>query len=161
MKESSQIFPFFFLDKFNLLESNGIDLPSQLKLSESYDFKAKLTNMPSLHDFGMDENLIHKVNSYYYDIITFPKTMKTKDCFSLYHVNLTLFDMGFFLNRQLWGGGGGAWGPTHHNFVVIAPMIMKFGIGVKLDVFYTMVTKIVTSLLLRHYDVITCILANA
>ena len=30
----------------------------------------------------------------------------------------------------------------HHNFVVIAPMIMKFGTGVKLEVFYTMVTKI-------------------
>ena len=29
----------------------------------------------------------------------------------------------------------------HHNFVVIALMIMKFGTGVKLDVFYTMVTK--------------------
>ena len=29
----------------------------------------------------------------------------------------------------------------HHNFVVIAPMIMKFGTGVKLDVFYTMVAK--------------------
>ena len=49
----------------------------------------------------------------------------------------------------------------HHNFVVIAPMIMKFGTGVKLDVFYTMVIKeFVTSLLLRHYDVITCILAD-
>ena len=49
----------------------------------------------------------------------------------------------------------------HHNFVVITPMIMKFGTGVKLDVFYTMVTKkFVTSLLLRHYDVITCILAD-
>ena len=30
----------------------------------------------------------------------------------------------------------------HHNFVVIAPMITKFDTGVKLDVFYTMVTKI-------------------
>ena len=39
------------------------------------------------------------------------------------------------------GGGGGARGPLHHNFVVIAPMIMKFDTGVKLDVFYTMVTK--------------------
>ena len=29
----------------------------------------------------------------------------------------------------------------HNNFVVIAPMIMKFGTGVKLDVFYTTVTK--------------------
>ena len=57
-------------------------------------------------------------------------------------------------------GGGGHEAP-HHNFVVIAPMIMKFRTGVKLDVFYTMVTKkFVTSLLLRHYDVITCILAD-
>ena len=29
----------------------------------------------------------------------------------------------------------------HHNFVVIALMIMKFSTGVKLDVFYTMITK--------------------
>ena len=51
--------------------------------------------------------------------------------------------------------------PHHHNFVVIALMVMKFGTGVKLDAFYTMVTKkFVTSLLLRHYDVITCILAD-
>ena len=50
----------------------------------------------------------------------------------------------------------------HHNFVVIAPMITKFGTGIKLDVFYTMVTKkFVTSLLLRNYDFITCILADA
>ena len=41
-----------------------------------------------------------------------------------------------------WGGGGGERheGP-HHNFVVMAPMIMKFGTGIKLDVFYTMVSK--------------------
>ena len=64
---------------------------------------------------------------------------------------------GLFLNRQSWGHEG-----PHHNFVVIAPMIMKFGTGVKLDVFYTTVTKkFVTSLLLRHYDVITCILADS
>ena len=50
----------------------------------------------------------------------------------------------------------------HHNFVVIAPMIIKFGIGMKLDVFYTVLTKkFVTSLLLRNYDVITCILEDA
>ena len=59
---------------------------------------------------------------------------------------------------QSWGEGHE--GP-HHNFVVIAPMIMKFGTGVNLDVFYTMVTKtFVTSLLLRNYGVIICILAD-
>ena len=50
----------------------------------------------------------------------------------------------------------------HHNVVVIAPMIIKFGTGIKLDVFYTLVTKrFVTSPLLRNYDVIACILADA
>ena len=50
----------------------------------------------------------------------------------------------------------------HHNFAVITPMIMKFGTDIKLDVFYTMVTKkFVTSLLLRNYDVIACILTDA
>ena len=67
MKENSEIFPHFFLDKSQLLELNGIDLPSQLKFLESYDIKSRLMNMPNLHDFDMDENLIHKVNSHYYD----------------------------------------------------------------------------------------------
>ena len=53
-------------------------------------------------------------------------------------------------------------GLPHHNFVVIAPIIMKFGTGMKLDGFYTVPTKtFVTSPLLRSYDVITCILADA
>ena len=74
--------------------------------------------------------------------------------------NLTLFDMGFFEPTVI-GGGGGHESPLH-NFVVIAPMITKFGTGIKLDVFYTTVTKkFVTSLLLRNYDVITRILTNA
>ena len=74
---------------------------------------------------------------------------------------LTLFDMGFF-EPSVGGGGGGEHEGSHHNFVVIAPMIMKFGTGIKLDVFYTMVTeKLVASLLLRNYDVITSISANA
>ena len=70
--------------------------------------------------------------------------------------SLTLFDMGFFELSVM----GGHEGP-HHNFVFLAPMIMKSGTGIKLDVFYTTVTKMfMTSLLLRNYDVITCILAD-
>ena len=49
---------------------------------------------------------------------------------------LTLFDMGFFSS-----GGAFFIRASHHNFVVIALMIMKFGTGVKLDVFYTMKQK--------------------
>ena len=42
-----------------------------------------------------------------------------------------------FLERVGVGGHEG----LHHNFVVITLIIMKFGTGVKLDVFYKMVTK--------------------
>ena len=44
--------------------------------------------MPNLQDFDMDEILIHKVNSKYYDIISFPQIRKTNGSFSLFHVNL-------------------------------------------------------------------------
>ena len=50
MKENSQIFPFSFLDKIELLELNGVDLPSHLKLLGNYDIKSKLANMPNLND---------------------------------------------------------------------------------------------------------------
>ena len=45
-----------------------------------------------------------------------------------------------FFEPSVMGGGGGHEVP-HLNFVVFDPMIMKFGTGVKLDVFYTMETK--------------------
>ena len=68
--------------------------------------------------------------------------------------------MGFF-EPSVMGGGGGSMRALHHNFVVIALMITKFGPSIKLDVFYTMVTKtFVRSLLLRKNNVITCILAD-
>ena len=47
---------------------------------------------------------------------------------------------------------------THYNFLVHAPMIMKLGTDMELDVLYTrtMVTKrFVTMLLLSNYDAIT------
>ena len=67
--------------------------------------------------------------------------------------------MGFFEPSVM--GGMGAMRAPNHNFVVIASMITKFGTGVKFDVFYTMVSKeFVASLLLRQYDVISCILAE-
>ena len=44
----------------------------------------------------------------------------------------------------------------------LEPPIMKFGTGIKLDVFYTTATKkFVTSLLLRNYDVIICFSTDA
>ena len=53
-------------------------------------------------------------------------------------------------------GGRGVYEIPHHNFVVISAMIMKLDTGIKLDVFYKVVTKMfVTSLLLCNYDFMT------
>ena len=66
----------------------GIDLPSQLNFLESYEIKSKLINVPNLHDFDMDDNLIHKVNSKYYDIIDFPQIKKNSHAFYIFHLNI-------------------------------------------------------------------------
>ena len=76
MKRNSNIFPYFFIDKSELRDLNGTDLPFQLKFIESYEIKSILSHMPNLQDFDMDENLIHKVNSKYYDVIDFPEVKK-------------------------------------------------------------------------------------
>ena len=94
-----------------------------------------------------------------YDIIS--PTMNTYLKLKMpWAASLTLFDMGFFEQSVIVIGGGGMMIPPHHNFVVIALMLMKFGTGMKLDVFYTMETKNITSLLLCNYDIMTCTLAD-
>ena len=68
--------------------------------------------------------------------------------------------MGFFELSALGRGGGGMRAQSY--LCVITPMIITFGTDIKLDVFYTIVTKrFVMSLRLRNYDAITCILADA
>ena len=78
---------------------------------------------------------------------------------SPYKLGLILFYMGFF---ELSVMRGGHHAHPHHNFVVIASMVMEFGTGIKLNVFFTMVAeKFVTLLLLCNFNVITRILADA
>ena len=88
MEENAHTSPFFFLDKHEILDLNGIDLHSHLKLLESYDFKSKLKSMPNLQEFDMDENLINKVNSDYYDLINFPKIRTTAGFFFYFSFKL-------------------------------------------------------------------------
>ena len=47
MKQNSQFIPLFFLDKSELLELNGIDLPSQLSSLESYELNPSLLTCPA------------------------------------------------------------------------------------------------------------------
>ena len=101
----------------------------------------------------MEDEIKYKFSFRYIEVFAYYAFILVYLCHSLLEQQielvLTLFDMDFF-KPSVMGGGGGHEGP-HHNFVVVAPIIMKFGTGTKLDVFYTMVTKngdvtIITSL---------------
>ena len=62
IKNNADIFPFGFLSKSELLDLHGIDMPSQLAMLPSFAVRSKLSKMPNLNDFDMDENLTYTIN---------------------------------------------------------------------------------------------------
>ena len=82
-------FPFSHLSKIELNDLYGLDFPSQLQLPSNYELMCKLSHIPTLDNFDLDENYVQSINSNYFDI---PKLQKLNDTvsgkhFSLFHVN--------------------------------------------------------------------------
>ena len=88
IEHNAQIFPLTFLDKIELNELNGIDLPSQISSLPPYEVRSKLMKLPSLNDFDMDEKLVNAINSKYYYISELRNIYNSKSSFSLFHSNL-------------------------------------------------------------------------
>ena len=66
----------------------GLDFPSQLQLLPSYELRSKLSHIPTLDDFDIDENYVQTINSKYYDISELSEFQSSKNkYFSLFHVN--------------------------------------------------------------------------
>ena len=60
-----------------------------MALLPTFETRSKLSNLPNLNDFDMDENLIHTIDSQYYEITEFSKlNHAVKDGFSLFHLNI-------------------------------------------------------------------------
>ena len=55
----------------------GVDLPSQLELLPSYEIMSKLSKLPNLDDYDIDENYVQAINSKYMDQLTFNKLTTT------------------------------------------------------------------------------------
>ena len=88
IKNNADIFPFGFLSKSKLLDLHGIDMPSQLAMLPSFAVCSKLSKMPSLNDFDMDENLTYTINSKYYSLAEISKLNSVNELFSLFHLNI-------------------------------------------------------------------------
>ena len=98
-----QIFPFGYLSKSELLDLYGIDMPSQLTMLPSFTVHSKLTKMPKLGDFDMDENLVHAINSNYISMSDLSSLKLTSSAFSLLHMNIRSFPAHFDELLQLLG----------------------------------------------------------
>ena len=85
---NAEIFPFGFLSKIELCDLLGVDLLSQIEQLPSFEVQSKLTNMPNLISFDLDENVIQMINSKYYKVQDLPKAVTQTQNFSLFHVNI-------------------------------------------------------------------------
>ena len=60
-----------------------------MALLPTFETRSKLSRLPDLNDFDMDENLIHTIGSKYYEIPEVSKlSHDVKDGFSLFHLNI-------------------------------------------------------------------------
>ena len=82
-------FPFTYLSKMELNDLYGLDIPSQLKLLPSNDFRPKLTHIHSLDNFDFDENYVQAIYPKYYDLPEFSKLYSSLSgkTFSIFHVS--------------------------------------------------------------------------
>ena len=84
----SETLPFGLLSNFDLLDLYEIDLPSLLKTLPTFETQSKLTNLPNMNDFDIDENLPSTINSKYYSLNDLNKVKVTKKSLSFYHTNI-------------------------------------------------------------------------
>ena len=68
IQNNADIFSFGYLSKFEMLDLFGIDMLSQLAMPPSYAVHSKLTKLPHLGDFDMDENMVYSIITKYFEI---------------------------------------------------------------------------------------------
>ena len=87
--ELASKFPFGYLSKLELNDLFGIDLPLQLELLPSYELRSKLSQIPNLNDFDIEENYVQTINSKYYNLHDFNSlTASIGKCLSFFHLNI-------------------------------------------------------------------------
>ena len=63
-------------------------MSSQLAMLPSLAARSKLSKMPNLNDFDMDENLTYTISSKYYSLAEISKLNTVNESYSLFHLNI-------------------------------------------------------------------------
>ena len=88
IEDMASKFPFCYLSELELIDLYGPDFPSQLQLLPIYELRSKLSKIPNLDNFDVDENYVQSVSSKYYDLSDLTKlNFPFGKFFSLFHVN--------------------------------------------------------------------------
>ena len=86
IEELASKFPFGHLSEIELNDLYRFDFPSQLQLLPNYELRSKLSHIPTLDKFDLDENYVHSINLKYFDIPEIAKlsTTLSGESFSLF-----------------------------------------------------------------------------
>ena len=82
------IFPFGYESNTELYELLSIELPSHLDSLPAFEIRSKLTDLPNLNSFDLDENLIHTIDLKYHSILDVNNIKYKSHSFSFFHVNI-------------------------------------------------------------------------
>ena len=85
---NSKIFPFTLENDGVLQGINCIDLPSLADSLPSFDISSKLTNLPKISNYDVDENLNLYINSQYCIIEELTNQQDSQEDLSLFHMNI-------------------------------------------------------------------------
>ena len=85
---NSKMFPFTLENDDVLQGINSIDLPSLADSLPSLDVSSKLTNLPNLSNYDIDENLNLNINSRYCTIEELTNLQVSQEDLSLFHMNI-------------------------------------------------------------------------
>ena len=88
ISKNAELFPFGLESNLELLDLYCTDILSHLKTLPSYETRSRLSKLPSLQDFDIDENFIHTINSHYFSLTELSKLSRARNDFSLFRMNL-------------------------------------------------------------------------
>ena len=102
-------FPLGYLSNMKVNYLYGLDFPSQLKLLPTYELQStKLSHIPTLADFDMEQNYVQSMNSKYFDIPDFSQhdITSTDKHFSIFHVSTRSLSKNFDQLQSVLSGLG-------------------------------------------------------
>ena len=86
--DNSIMFPFTLVTDEALLASNDIENSSNYEPTPSLEIVSKLTNLPNLSDYDIDENLNPNISSQYYTLRELSSLEVSNKDFTLFHMNI-------------------------------------------------------------------------